>query len=176
MHEDLSFEVASIKTNQSATIGVETRMSLRNTAFATLGCVAILACGSNSPLILDGDEKDVAPGMRTLTSGQEQDLLNAITSAQEPCDAVDGTYLRTVDPGQSESWDVRCRLGVYNVQLFADGTAADVRRCFEWSLDGCVDPNARRRFRQYPNQRAPAGQLNPDLGKLLEKMESGDGK
>ena len=140
------------------------------------GCLAILACGSDSPLILDSDEKDVAPGMRTLTSGQERTLLDAITSAQEPCDAVDGTYLRSVDAGQSESWDVRCRLGVYNVQLFADGTPADVRRCFEWSPDGCVDPNARRRFRQYPDQRAPGGELNPDLGKLLEQMESKDGK
>lgn len=139
----------------------------------------MLACSSDSdsPLILGKDAGDVAPGMRTLTSDQGRALLNAVTSAQEPCDAVDRAYLRNVEAGQSESWDVLCRLGAYRVQVFADGTAADVRRCFEWSFEGCVDPNARRRYRQYPDRQvpdraAPSGELNPDLGKLLEQMDS----
>jgi hypothetical protein len=157
-------------------------MSLWNKALAAGACVAILACsGPDSPLILGSDGKDVALGMRTLTSDQGRALLNAVTSAQEPCDTVERAYLRNVDPGRSESWDVLCRTGVYRVQVFADGTAADVRRCFEWSPDGCVDPNARRRFRQYPDlqvpdRRAQPGQLNPDLGKLLEQMDKEGGK
>ena len=142
----------------------------------------MLACSSDSdsPLILGKDTEDVAPGMRTLTSDQGRALLTAVTSAQEPCDAVDRAYLRNAAAGHSESWDVLCRLGAYRVQVFADGTPADVRRCFEWSPDGCVDPNARRRFRQYPDlqmpdRRAQPGQLNPDLGKLLEQMDKEGG-
>ena len=151
-------------------------------AFATGACVAMLACsGPDSPLILDGDSKDVALGMRTLTSDQGRALLNAVTSAKEPCDAVERAYLKNVDAGRSESWDVLCRTGVYSVQVFADGTAADVRRCIEWSFEGCVDPFARRRFRQYPDRQVPdrraqPGQLNPDLGKLLEQMDKDGGK
>ena len=145
-------------------------------------CVASLACsGPDSPLILEGDGKDVAPGMRTLTSDQGRDLLNAVTSAKEPCDSVERASLKNVDAGRSESWDVLCRTGVYSVQIFADGTAADVQRCIEWSFEGCVDPFSRRRFRQYPDRQVPdrrvqPGELNPDLGKLLEQMDSKEKK
>jgi hypothetical protein len=139
--------------------------------------MAMLGCGSDSPLILGKEPKAGTHGMQELTSGQGRALQNAVLSAQEPCDVVERAYLRNFDPGQSESWDVLCRNGVYSVQVFADGAAADVRRCIEWSPEGCVDPFARRRLprysdRQFPERQPQPGQLNPDLGKLLEQMDS----
>lgn len=137
----------------------------------------MLACGSSepdSPLILGRDAKEVAPGPRQLSSAQNRALQSAVTSTGAPCVGLDRTYLRSLGAeGQSETWDVRCLEGSYSVQIFADGTAADVQRCFGWSEEGCADPYSRRRFRQEPERREP---LNPDLGKLLEPMTSTNGK
>ena len=158
-------------------------MSLWNKALAAGACVAILGCGSepDSPLILGKDGKGAALGMRTLTSAQGRALQNVVMSAGVPCDGVDAAYLRHTDDGQTESWDVRCMDRAYSVQIFADGTAADVQRCFGWFAEGCADPFSSRRFRQYPDRqfpdrRTPSGPLNPDLGKLLEEMDSKDKK
>ena len=150
------------------------------------GCLAVLACGSSepdSPLILGSEGKDAVPGMRTLTADQGRGLQDAITSSGARCELVERAYLRRAEAGQSESWDVRCADGNYSVDIFADGTAADVQRCFDWSWEGCADPYAGRRFRQYRDRGVPSaprspgtGELNPDLGKLLEPMTSKDAK
>ena len=168
--------VSGFSRTGGARIGVETCMRLWHKAFAAASCVAVLACGSSepdSPLLLDSDEKNVAPGMRTLTSAQSRALQNAVMSAGEPCDDVDRAYLRHADLGKSETWDVRCLDRAYSVHIVAEGTpAADVQRCFGWFAEGCADPFARRRFRQSPERQDRPGPLNPDLGKLLEKMDS----
>ena len=155
-------------------------------ALAAVAWVTAVGCGSSepkSPLILGSDGKNAAPGMRTLTAEQGRGLQDAVTSAGAPCELVERAYLRRIEAGQSETWDVRCDGGNYSVHIFADGTPADVQRCFSWSWEGCADPYAGPRFRQFPDRRTPSaprspgsGELNPDLGKLLEKMESKDGK
>ncbi len=155
-------------------------MSLWRKGFVAVASVAVLACGSStpeSPLILGADAKDAVPGPRVLTAAQQEALKAAITSSGEPCEAVGRTSLREVGAdGQAEAWDVRCVEGAYAVSLFADGTAAHVQRCL-WLGNGCSDGFAGRgrRYRQYPDQRGP-GELNPDLGKLLEPMTSKDQK
>ena len=55
---------------------------------------------------------------------------------------------------------------------------ADVQRCFGWSWDGCAESPFGSRLRQYPDsgRRDPSGELNPDLGKLLEQMDSKEKK
>ena len=154
-------------------------MSLWEKVFAAGVCLAILGCGPSepaSPLILGSDGEDAARGLRTLTSEQGVTLQNLILSAGAPCDGVVAAYLRDIDAGRFESWDVRCPGGAYTVHVFADGTEADVERCLGWSVEGCEDPFSSRRFRQYPDRQAPPGQLNPDLGKLLEQMDKEGGK
>ena len=141
----------------------------------------MLGCGSSepdSPLILNSDDNDAAPGPRTLTSAQARALQNMVMSAGEPCDAVDRAYLRQAERGLSETWDVRCVDRAYSVHIVAEATHAEVERCFGWFAEGCSDPFSSRRFRQYPDpvRRDPPGELNPDLGKLLEQMDSKEKK
>lgn len=153
--------------------------AVRTASVAAL-CLLLSGCGSSeprSPLILGKEGANALPGPRTLTASQQRALKDVITSSGAVCDAIDRTLLRDVDAtGQAETWDVRCAEGPYTVNLFADGTAAQVQRCFGWIADGCSDGYSRRRFGQNPSRRAPAGELNPDLGKLLEPMTAKDGK
>jgi hypothetical protein len=154
-------------------------MSLWGKVFAAGVCVAILGCGPSepdSPLILGSEGKDAEPGLRTLTEGQTHHLQDAIAGSGAECELVERTYLRRAVPDQFETWDVRCDRGNYSVHIFADGTPADVQRCFGWSWDGCAESYSGPRFRQGPDRRAPPGELNPDLGRLLEQMDKEGGK
>lgn len=159
----------------SATIGTDVPTNFWRKVCSAVGCLAVLACGSSepdSPLILGGEGKDVLPGPYPLTKSQSRALRSTITSVGEACDSVEQAYLRDADDTiGTESWDVRCRDGTYSVRIAVDGTPA-VRRCF--TRDNtlpCVDPYARRPF--YGSRRiepSPPGELNPELGKLLEEM------
>ena len=152
-------------------------MTFFGKALLTGVCLSILACGSSeppSPLILDGDAQDAAPGPRTLTSSQARALEEVIASAGERCDEIEQAYLRDFVAGDSEAWDVRCVDGAYSVLISADGRPADVRPCFSRYADApCSQP-----YRSYQRRESGArgGPLNPDLGKLLEPMTAKDGK
>ena len=170
MHEDLSFEVASIKPDQSATIGVETCMTLWQKLFAALACLAFLGCGSSepdSPLVLGRNRGEITPGPQKLNALQQSALHSAVSSAGEACTAIELAYLREFREG-AESWNVRCPEGLYTVEVLADGRVPFVERCFgRVSGAECFG----RRYRTAQEDPAPL-QLNPDLGKLLDQMDS----
>ena len=150
--------------------------AVRTASVAAL-CLLLFGCGSSeprSPLILGKEGANALPGPRTLTSAQTRALKEVIASAGRPCDEIEGTFLRdTRADGSSESWDVRCGGGDgFSVMIFADGSPAVVTPCFNQFLDGSC---GRGRYRE--RQRSgPSGELNPDLGKLLEPMTAKDGK
>jgi hypothetical protein len=153
-------------------------------AVIAAGSLAAVACGSSepdAPLILGGGgSESAAPGPRTLTSSQSRALQRKITTAGEPCDKVDQTYLRDITAG-AESWEVRCPEGAYTVLLSSSGTSGSdvpralVRRCVEAPIDDppCFVP---RSGFGYGRRNRDPGPLNPDLGKLLEPMTTKDGK
>ena len=137
--------------------------------WALLGCVWLLACGESTPesrLILGSDSQRPALGQRDLTRSQARSLRAVITSGGHQCSEMSDAFLRDVAPG-GESWEVRCAEGAYAVKV-ADVGMATVRRCRE-GLPGDA-PCAGRRFEPYGGRRPASGQLNPDLGKLLEPM------
>ena len=144
---------------------------------AAAACLAILACGSSepeSPLILDG-KPDQAIGLRSLTPSQNEELRGAIVSGGQECTSLDTVYLNDVDPnGSSESWAVRCLEGSYIVRISAQTSVPTVYRCRDRSFD---DIPCFQGYANAPSRRSrPPGELNPDLGKLLEPMTSKDGK
>jgi hypothetical protein len=137
--------------------------------WALPACVWLLACGESTPesrLILGNDSQRPALGQRDLTSSQARSLRAVITSGGHQCSEMSDAFLRDVAPG-GESWEVRCAEGAYAVKV-ADVGMATVRRCRE-GMPGEA-PCAGRRFEPYGARRPASGQLNPDLGKLLEPM------
>ena len=136
-----------------------------------LGCVLLVGCGEPTPesrLILGSDGERPGVGRRVLTSSQTRSLKALITSGGHQCSEMSDAFLRDAAPG-GESWEVRCAEGAYSVKVADVGTAA-VRRCRE-------GPPGDAPCSAFGGMRKPAsGELNPDLGKLLEPMTSKEPK
>jgi len=150
--------------------------AVRTASVAAL-CLLLFGCGSSeprSPLILGKEGANALPGLRTLTTSQTQALKEAIESAGGVCSGVERTFLRRAGT-DSESWDVRCSTSGFSVMIFADGSAAAVTPCFSRAIDGACSQPYRERRRSLQGS-GPSGNLNPDLGKLLEPMTAKDGK
>ena len=142
-------------------------------------CLGVAACGSSepqSPLILGDKPPRALPGPRDLTSKQSRSLQNVISTAGERCGGITLAYLSGIDSvNGSESWEVRCPDAAYAVLIRSDGTPNAVRRCREALLDArpCASP---ARGPAYQTRQPQGGELNPDLGKLLQPMIAKDGK
>ena len=145
-------------------------MTLWQKLFASVACVAILGCGSPEPdsrLVLGRNPGEVTPGPQKLTTSQESALHSVVSAAGESCTSIELAYLREIREG-AESWNVRCPEGLYTVEVLADGTVPFVERCFgRVSGAECFG----RRYRSAQQDPVPE-QLNPDLVKLLNQMDS----
>jgi hypothetical protein len=148
---------------------------------AVLGvCLWIAACGPGqpkSPLILGDEAATAVPGARTLSGSQSRALQKVITSAGEPCAAIERVYLRNVN-ADAESWEVSCTESPYTVMIRADGAPNMVRRCLPGDRGDspCMSAYGGRRYRNPAEPDRESAPLNPDLGKLLEPMTAKDGK
>jgi hypothetical protein len=102
-------------------------------------------------------------------------LQDVITSAGEQCGGITLAYLSGHDSvNGSESWEVRCADAAYAVLIRSDGTPNAVRRCRDELFERPCPSPARRPG--YQTRQPEGGELNPDLGKLLQPMISKDGK
>lgn len=138
-------------------------------------CIWLAACAPPAPesrLILGSSSERPALGPRKLTSSQTRALKEVITAGGGLCTDMSDVYLRDVAPG-GESWDVRCAEAAYSVKV-ADVGMAMVRPCREGPLGG--EPCASGPFERDRSGRPASGELNPDLGKLLEPMTAKSGK